>query len=177
MNLQGKDYLRDEMLNYLGVKFKKAKDKFFASLWSVPHYIKFNGEIEHFPEYALYKMNILDEEDLDAIDWEFKGLQKYGVDAIKNNFIVDYELIGIGVHKGASIESGHWVAYIKDQFEDKPQKQVWYYCDDLGGIVKQVDKLLTWSMTERPEILLYKKIERPNETNMVAQAFENIIRG
>lgn len=82
------------------------------------------GEIVKMPTYYIYAIintedviNMSDEQWANAVPVK----AEIGGDA--------YELISIAVHKGGENDSGHWVAYILDQFASKPK---WYLCDDIA---------------------------------------------
>ena len=63
---------------------------------------------------------------------------------------IDYELIGIVVHKGNLATEGHYICYCKNN-KDKS----WFYLDD-NKVIKVSEDLLH---KLRPYILFYKKIE------------------
>ena len=67
---------------------------------------------------------------------------------LRNNNI-EYELIGIVVHKGSLATEGHYICYCKDN-KDK----TWFYLDD-NKVIKVSEDLLH---KLRPYILFYKKI-------------------
>jgi hypothetical protein len=61
-----------------------------------------------------------------------------------------YELIGIVWGNAVHVK-----AYIKDQFEEKPQ---WYLCDDLSGLVRQEKP--TEEAFKSTYIAVYKRIHK-----------------
>ena len=62
---------------------------------------------------------------------------------------IEYDLIGIVVHKGNLATEGHYICYCKDN-KDK----TWFYLDD-NKVIKVCEDLLH---KLRPYILFYKKI-------------------
>ena len=63
---------------------------------------------------------------------------------------IEYELIGIVVHKGNLATEGHYICYCKDN-KDK----TWFYLDD-NKVIKVSEDLLH---KLRPYILFYKKLD------------------
>ena len=66
-----------------------------------------------------------------------------------------YELIGISVHMGSSIQSGHYIAYVKTTPENK-----WWLCND-RNVDEQTPPFIkpNWHPTDdaRPYLLFYKR--------------------
>ncbi len=55
------------------------------------------------------------------------GIQKNITIPNKDNGLINFELIGIIIHRGETPNSGHYVAYIADQNDSAHR---WYLCDD-----------------------------------------------
>lgn len=64
-----------------------------------------------------------------------------------------YELIGVVVHRGQSTAGGHYVAYIKDQYE---QHNPWYLCND-SRITKPTPEERKREIDLNGYMLFYKK--------------------
>ena len=83
----------------------------------------------------------------------------------------EYELIGIVVNRNQA----HYVAYIKDQFD--PQKR-WYFCNDMGSVVREISALPKWQSNEEPGnpvVAVYQKIDR--NVDKLANALQSIAKG
>jgi len=76
-------------------------------------------------------------------------LKKDFVSPYLRNKNIEYELIGIVVHKGNLATEGHYICYCKDN-KDKS----WFYLDD-SKVIKVGEDLLH---KLRPYILFYRKI-------------------
>ena len=76
-------------------------------------------------------------------------LKKEYVSPHLRNKNIEYELIGIVVHKGNLATEGHYICYCKD-YKDK----TWFYLDD-NKVIKVSEDLLH---KLRPYILFYKKL-------------------
>lgn len=77
-------------------------------------------------------------------------LKKEYVSPYLRNKNIEYELIGIVVHKGSLATEGHYICYCKNN-KDKS----WFYLDD-NKVIKVSGELLH---KLRPYILFYKKLE------------------
>ena len=76
-------------------------------------------------------------------------LKKEYVSPYLRNKNIEYELIGIVVHKGNLATEGHYICYCKDNKDKK-----WFYLDD-NKVIKVSEDLLH---KIRPYILFYKKL-------------------
>ena len=76
-------------------------------------------------------------------------LKKEYVSPYLRNKNIEYELIGIVVHKGYLATEGHYICYCKDNKDKK-----WFYLDD-NKVIKVSEDLLH---KIRPYILFYKKL-------------------
>jgi ubiquitin C-terminal hydrolase len=77
-------------------------------------------------------------------------LKKEYVSPYLRNKNIEYELIGIVVHKGSLATEGHYICYCKNN-KDKS----WFYLDD-NKVIKVSEELLH---KLRPYILFYKRLE------------------
>ena len=76
-------------------------------------------------------------------------LKKEYVSPYLRNKNIEYELVGIVVHKGNLATEGHYICYCKDNKDKK-----WFYLDD-NKVIKVSEDLLH---KIRPYILFYKKL-------------------
>ncbi len=172
----GNQFMYD--LEYVRNLLQYGKDRSpVLALRSVEYLTKNSKEKYHIANYFLITNFMANEEPRQP---------KFSIFVYGVNGSWEYELVGIMANSGFS----HWVAYIKDQYEQHPQ---WYYCNDLGPSVtalqsnprderlnlRKFEQGSLWTRSYQPALLLYKRNECIGRTDVddVARALASIASG
>ena len=141
INLEVSENLKVDNINkYLEEKKEKLEHRYLTD--KKEKYYFFNN-------YCLIQLKVFLVKKNQSGTYKIKPEIKNISENIKNTNGDEYELMGVVVHRGTSMNSGHYMAYVK-------RNNIVYKCDD--RIITSGEQFNNIPKNETPYILLYKKV-------------------
>ena len=141
INLEVSENLKVDNINkYLEEKKEKLEHRYLTDR-KVKYYF--------FNNYCLIQLKVFLVKKNQSGTYKIKPEIKNISENIKNTNGDEYELMGVVVHRGTSMNSGHYMAYVK-------RNNIVYKCDD--RIITSGEQFNNIPKNETPYILLYKKV-------------------